>query len=363
MIVVDANTLLKARKMPVGTVSKGHKKVAEGKWVTVKQDTPSGSTGETASIEKKVNKQYDELSRNLGFDGGKIKWKEVTKQMASKALNNSKGMSKAYYDRLRGIESGGKSLRKKIRKSITISSPSELAKSMHKYIRKYRKNNRWEYVYEENKGRRHKTGDKPEGKTLRGVTRAEEIRVLKQFRKRAPGDGIEKTIQTKSDLNVLLTRSTFAIMSAGRNPANAEDMKLSDLQIKARHAKLIARLKAEGFVYTQCKGKYENPEESVMVMAHDSDRETAMAIGAAFNQDSIVFCSRGKNEIIYTTGEKKGKAGMAGEGYEEVPDAEDYYTKMPLATGDTFKFSLSVADVAKSIHRMFMRLFKSRSPK
>jgi len=118
----------KSRKMPIGTVSRGYTKMAEGKWVKIKQPTQVKAESESETSEskqsdaapkKKTDGGYSEISHAMGFNGGKIDWKSVTKQQASKALNSSHGMSKAYYDRLRGIESGGKSLKakKKLRKS------------------------------------------------------------------------------------------------------------------------------------------------------------------------------------------------------------------------------------------------------
>ena len=244
---------------------------------------------------------------------------------------------------------------------------SDLCKAMgHKYLRRWKgPSGKWEYAYAgEGEGRGPARREEPTGGhrgTLKGVTEKHVKELMKHYARRPKGMGKEKTIQTKEDLDIILTRTTFALMSAGRNPNNEEDMKLTDAQIKARHGELIAKLKDEGFIYTSCKGKYVNPEESVMVMMHDADRESAMAIGEAFHQDSIVFCSKGKNELIYTTGEKKGNADMAGTGYENVPDATDFYTKMPLSTGETVKFTMMLEDIAKALGISLHQLMKSRS--
>lgn len=230
-----------------------------------------------------------------------------------------------------------------------------------KYIKRWRgANGKYHYLYHGLKGRKRANPVSAGSKTLYGVSDTDQLDILHAtYKRQAPGHGVEKPIASKRDLHLILTKTTFAILSAGRNPSNSEDMKLSDMQIKARHDKLLGRLKDEGFVYTQCKGKYENPEDSIMVMMHDADRDSAMEIGEAFNQDAVVFCSNGKNEMIYTTGAKKGKATMAGTGYEETPNADDYYTDMPLADGKHVKFCLSMSDVAKALGGFVRNFIKS----
>lgn len=282
---------------------------------------------------------------------------------------------------------------------MTLLKPSEMLKAMtHKYLRRYKgSKGEWEYVYAQPKTYRQAaeaeaaggtrkaanklvTGkkdaeakpdaEKPKADkqsvqpahtgTLKGVTEKEAKDLLRHFARRPKGMGREKTIQTKRDLDILLTKSTFSLMSAGRNPENEEDMKMTDAQISARHDKLVATLKEEGYIFTQCKGKYVNPEESFMVMAHDADRENMMAIGKMYHQDAIVFCTKGKAEMIKTTGADAGKATMAGTGYDVVPDATDFYTKMPLSTGENIKFCMSLSDIEKALRRVFSKLFSSR---
>jgi len=283
---------------------------------------------------------------------------------------------------------------------MKLLKPSEMLKAMtHKYLRRYKgSKGEWEYVYAQPKKYRQPgaaeaegTGQKqasnklvigkkeskaePEAEkqstekkqvqsahtgTLKGVTEKEVKRLMQHYARRPKGMGREKTIQTKRDLDILLTKTTFSLMSAGRNPENEEDMKMTDAQIAKRHDQLVATLKDEGYIFTQCKGKYVNPEESFMVMAHDADRANMMAIGKMYHQDAIVFCTKGKAEMIKTTGEDAGTATMAGTGYDIVPDAKDFYTKMPLSTGENIKFCMSLSDLAKSIGTLFSKLFASR---
>lgn len=180
----------KSKKMPIGTISHGRKKVAEGDWREVKKTGGGvrGTMGEDASKEKvlyrsgkgtvtqsgnmfrvhhpsmhedhhvnSLKSAKDILARidagsaekdqhmglsdepeskkadsgsKTGLEGiknilgitGKIKWSSITRQQASKAIGESRGMSKKLWDRLRSIESGGASdkgrTKKKLRKSV-----------------------------------------------------------------------------------------------------------------------------------------------------------------------------------------------------------------------------------------------------
>lgn len=240
--------------------------------------------------------------------------------------------------------------------------PVDLSKA--KFLRKWRgSKGQWRYAYDEAKGRQP-AKEKPVSAhrgTLKGVTTEKEIRELrKHFARRPKGMGKEKTIQTRKDLDIILKHTTFALMSASPNPNDPKAMKMSPEEIKAKHGELLERLKADGFVYSQCRGKYGKPEESVMVMMHDSNRDEAIKLGSDFMQDAIVFVNKGKGEMIYTNEKQLGEVSMAGSGHEEVPDASDYYTKMPLSTGETVKFVMSLEDIKKAMREGFMKLVKSR---
>ncbi len=242
----------------------------------------------------------------------------------------------------------------------------EILKKGGKYLARWRgPDGKWRYRYPSDSEGRKKKADEPtyRQQDLPGMSEAEAEKLLKGFRKRAPGDGKEKTIQKPEHLDAILRKSVFCMMSAGRNPKDPEDMKLSEEQIKQRYDKLLADLKARGYVFTRCRGKYENPEESVMVMAHDADRAEMMEIGARYKQDSIVFSDHGRGSLIFTTGPKAGQEDMAGEGYELVPEANDFYTKLPLGDGEVVKFSVNLEDIEKALgHRIpQMSLLKSDS--
>ena len=239
----------------------------------------------------------------------------------------------------------------------TISATEYLEKA-GKYLRRWRgPDGKWRYkYYRDAQGRPIKPDVQTAHRgTLLDLSEKEVQKALAKYRRRAPGNGREKTIETRDELDVLLTRSTFALMSAGRNPNNPEDMKLTNAEVKARHLKLVADLKAAGYVFTQCRGKYGLPEESVMIMTHDADRDNVLELGAKYNQDSVVICSKGRNEMVFTTGPNKGNNDMQGAGYEEVPDADNYYTKMPVGTGEVVKFTMLLEDIQKAI-RSWLRV-------
>lgn len=235
-----------------------------------------------------------------------------------------------------------------LKKSINLVPILEKAK----YIKRWRgKGGKWNYLYREPKGPRLPSEAMEQG-TLPGMSEKEITKLLKNYRRRAPGKGREATIQKQTHLDTLLRRSTFCMMSAGRNPEDPKDMKLTDKQIADRYTDLLSDLKAEGYVYTRCRGKYVNPEESVMVMCHDAEKSDMMKLGKKYKQDSIVFSNKGRGSLIYTTGEKAGKEEMAGEGYEVVPKATDFYTKMPLANGDTVKFTINLEELVKALRNI-----------
>jgi len=56
IIIDEHGNLMKARKVPVGTVSKGYKKIAEGKWIPVKKERKKK---EYEKFKKKVKKLHE----------------------------------------------------------------------------------------------------------------------------------------------------------------------------------------------------------------------------------------------------------------------------------------------------------------
>lgn len=186
-----------------------------------------------------------------------------------------------------------------------------------------------------------------------------EISVLKETYARRPrGMGTSLEIASRADFDNLYKNTAFAMISAGRNPANPEDMKLSDSQIEYRTKQLETDLIQHGYVYTPGDGKYENPEASFMVMIHDADREDMFKIGNKYNQDAVAFNDHGKNSMLMTTGANKGKETMTGSDFYVIdtpsPD-DDYYTDIPVA-GKKLRFSLKLEDILKKAIRFIVRV-------
>lgn len=156
--------------------------------------------------------------------------------------------------------------------------------------------------------------------------------------KRAPGKG-EHVKLTKAELAHTLKHGKYSLISGGKNPNHPEDAKLDDKSVKQRNNELEEELKASGYAYTRIKGHYGGEEDSFLVMVHQADKSHMMALGKKLNQDSIIMADGGKQEMIYTTGDKAGQK-HTGEGFEEKPDADDYFSEIDHGDGSKTKFSL-----------------------
>lgn len=179
--------------------------------------------------------------------------------------------------------------------------------------------------------------------------------IRQMFKRRDPGEGKEVRIASKHDLDLILTQTTFSMVSAGASP----DEKLTPAQAKARHTKLLADLKKSGYAYTQGLGQYGAPEESIFVMTHDASKREMIALGGKYNQESILFVENGKSQLIGTTSDI-GKVMMAGKGHAYVPDADDYYTEFEIA-GEKIKFTMNLREIAKSLVRLVVKLCKRQA--
>lgn len=156
------------------------------------------------------------------------------------------------------------------------------------------------------------------------------------------GKGEGRKVDLKAhELETLLESGTFALISAGRNPAIEDDTALEDKAIKERHKKLEGDLVEGGYAYSPVTGHYEGSEDSFLVMVHDADSKHMEELGEKYNQDSVIYSEGGKAQGIYTTGENKGKM-VYGEGHEVTPTATDYFTEFSHPDGGTTKFSLNL---------------------
>lgn len=212
------------------------------------------------------------------------------------------------------------------------------AKPGHKYIRREhgRIPGTWRYIYSERKPRFRVRPEAPEKK--KALPKAPDLLALQEkVARRGKGEGREVGL-TKQELRILLRNGKFALISAGRNPRLESEM--SEAEQKARHGKLRDRLVEDGFAFSRVEGHYEGREDSFLVMVHDAERDYVKQIGKEFNQDSVIYAEGGKQELHYTTGEHTGKR-IEGKGFEEKPEAADFYTRIVHPDGAHTKFALS----------------------
>ncbi len=168
------------------------------------------------------------------------------------------------------------------------------------------------------------------------------------------GEGVEIKL-TEEEVDTLLKHSRVGMVSAGRNPAHPKDKALSDDAIKRRTNRLRADLVKGGFKFVRVKGHYEGEEESFMVMIPNISEKELTGLGTKYRQDSVIFTEGGKNKLIYTYGENKGKF-HPGNGFEYKPKAKDYYTEIETDKGIK-KFSLNL-DFSKLVKALIFRLFR-----
>lgn len=156
------------------------------------------------------------------------------------------------------------------------------------------------------------------------------------YRRRPPGQGFELPIASVGDLQKILRGTTYGLIGAGGRP----EENLSKKNIQKRLQQMKDDFTENGFVVTQAIGKYGELEDSFFVMCHDADRNEMIKFGMRYQQESVIFANKGKQEMIYTYGDKVGQTMAEGEGFEWMPsDAEDYYTEVQ-AGSKKVRFSL-----------------------
>ncbi len=171
---------------------------------------------------------------------------------------------------------------------------------------------------------REKLGDELAGKIAR--------------RERGQG-GVAKI--SRDELEKILSVGVVGFVSAGRNPADPQDVELTDEQVNARYDNLRSDLKQLGFMYVPVEGHCGEREDSFLIMAPESSKRELMALGKKYNQDSVVYSVANDNELIYTTGKNKGKS-HPGVGFMELPDADDYFSVFEAPSGERIKFALNL---------------------
>lgn len=153
-----------------------------------------------------------------------------------------------------------------------------------------------------------------------------------------PGAGRQIAL-SRHEVEQVLAAGLAGFVSAGRNPASHDDVLLSDQEIALRHEQLKRRLVEMGCKFVPVHGKYGAEEDSFLVMVPEVQRHELVALGREFNQDSVIYTEDGKNEMIFTTGEHAGQAHV-GQGWQPMPEADDFYSEVRTADGRSFKFQL-----------------------
>ena len=173
-------------------------------------------------------------------------------------------------------------------------------------------------------------------------------------RPQGQGGPVELTL---ADVATALKQGRYALLSAGRNPNNAQDMALTDEQIGQRSAALQQDLVGAGYMFTPSEGKYGGEQEdSFLVMAHETETKDVVALGAKYNQDSIIVADKGQQQMIFTSGENAGMA-LRGQGFAPLPDDSPEYTKIEVEGGQSVKFSLNFD--WDNMHKAIARLMRS----
>lgn len=192
---------------------------------------------------------------------------------------------------------------------------------------------------------------------------------------------------SKPQLDRVLKRGNYSIISAGRNGEDPREKKMphDHPEFHARHEKLRAELHKHGLKHTEVEGHYGSPEPSFIVYHHRdtkpraakgrafvvhhkaaSEFSTIRKLGKKFNQDSVIHSKGGSHEMHYTTGAHVGEH-LKGAGHDYKPRAADMYTKVKLP-GRSSKFALRFSwdalhgkkdAVLKADHRFVIGLRKS----
>lgn len=173
-------------------------------------------------------------------------------------------------------------------------------------------------------------------------------------RKPTPGRSVNLS---KEELDQMLRKGTFSVISAGPSTAIAEE-KGRDYRepfFEQRHEKLRQDLEEAGFSYTEVIGDYFGREKSIIVwhkgrpdrpnafiVHHGSASEFSYIrqLGKKYKQESVIHARSGRNEMSYTYGENAGKL-YKGKGFHYVDmSAETLWTEYKTSNEGITRFAL-----------------------
>ena len=177
----------------------------------------------------------------------------------------------------------------------------------------------------------------------------DEVKEVQAKFRRGPGEGKNlREYRDITEVQTVLCCTKYALISAGRNGDLEKGKEVDDPDFLERHFHLKQDLEAKGYKYVEVEGKYTGgTEDSFLVMAHDPDTKEILAMGAKYNQNSVIIGDQGKAWNIYTTGKDKGKFNAIDVGaprqYENVEASKtDNYTRVPLHGNKYARFSLNI---------------------
>lgn len=163
------------------------------------------------------------------------------------------------------------------------------------------------------------------------------------------GKGHETEFENVKQVEFILIKGTYTLISAGKNPKRDEDANKPPEYFSEQHELLKKELIRRGVLFTQVVGKHRGLEDLHLVMAHNLYKNEAIEIGSAFKQDSVRYVTEEKNQLIYTTDSRmedgtpipKGSY-YEGEGWENVgADATDNYTELDVGGSQRARFRLN----------------------
>jgi hypothetical protein len=146
---------------------------------------------------------------------------------------------------------------------------------------------------------------------------------------------------TRTEVENLLTGGNYTLISGGRNMNDPVDSLSSDRFISRRTKALKRLIEKKGHRFQVVVGKYGVIEESFLVLDTINDEDFLLKLGRKFKQESIILGNTGLQKMIYTTGDKAGKA-YFGMGHVFFDSSQtDYFTQIITSEGDILRFSLN----------------------
>ena len=183
---------------------------------------------------------------------------------------------------------------------------------------------------------KEKKGKEEQEDTLANLSEA----LASKVSRKQEGHG-SKIFLNKKEVSEILSKGMFAMVSADSNPNDMDhDKKKKGHWMKQRHA-LIKDIQDMGLMFMPCIGKYGSVERSYLIFSPEMNKQEVYDLGKKYGQDSVIWGKGGKNELIYTTGENKGKANVGKSFNWLSSDQGDAWTEFVGDGGKPQKFNIN----------------------